>query len=182
MAKVFILFFIAVFQTGILLGLTVFLLKISTAKFFQFWGILIFTSVAASSLSLSVSAAVRTEQTSLMAVPILIIPQLFLGGLIRPIRFLSDKLAEQFHLSDFILQKWAFKAILMSDSIQESNVLVQVINFEENSSLKYLKFVSEKMADAFFGHAGASDPMLMIAVHAIIPLCLTYLLLKKKYS
>lgn len=186
-AKICMLCIIAIFQTLILLCLTAFMLGISALGFMQFWLVLILTSTAASSLSLLISASVRTEQASLMAVPIMIIPQLFLGGLIRPIRFLADAAAEKLHFTDIILQKWAFKAILSFDSGQNANVLVQHINFKENHILKALSFAPETMTDVFFGYSAPvfsvhTDAVLIILLHAFIPLCLTYLVLKKKHS
>ncbi len=187
MSKVCVLSMIALIQTGILLSVTCnVLLPVGLASFLRFWLILLTTSVAASCLSLFVSSVAKTEQFSLMAVPILIIPQLFLGGLIRPFKFFSDT----FHLSDLILQKWAFKALLSCDSVGQ-NVLVQTIDLTHRDPVKYITFVRQTFADTFFGRGGdmflshipaMPHAFLMILLHAFIPLLLSYFWLKRKYS
>jgi len=186
-AKVFVLSIISVIQTGILLAIACYLIPLSASKFFLFWSVLTCTSIAGSCLSLFISSAARTEQFSLMAVPILIIPQLFLGGLIRPFKFFADT----FHISDFILQKWAFKALLAFDSMGQT-VLVQLTDPDNRDPLKYITFSKEMMVDVFFGNpsscfppcslSGNSQTILMIFLHAMVPLILTYLWMRKKYS
>ncbi len=181
MAKFCVLLLIALVQTGILLMITAFLLDIPDARFLGFWFVLILTAISASGLSLFVSAIVKTEQASLMIVPLIIIPQLFLGGLIRPIKFLSGKLVEQFPFSHLILQKWSFKAMLLSDSLKE-NVLIQKISLHEQDTLSYICFEAEPMISVFFGTVQNPHPFAVIAFHALIPLLLAYLFLIKKYS
>lgn len=186
-AKVFILSIIALVQTGILLTVTCYLIPLSVNKFFLFWCVLICTSIAGSCLSLFISSVARTEQFSLMAVPILIIPQLFLGGLIRPFKFFADA----FHVSDFILQKWAFKALLAFDSIGQ-NILIQMTDMNNRDPLKYITFSEQTLVDIFFGNPSScllpcslsanSQTILMIFLHAMIPLMLTYLWMRKKYA
>ncbi|MEE4358192.1 MAG: ATP-binding cassette domain-containing protein [Desulfococcaceae bacterium] len=180
MAKICMLALIALIQTGILLLICAFLLDdIRDERFFRFWMTLCITAIAASGLSLFISASVKTEQTSLMIVPLLIIPQLFLGGLIRPVKFLSGTLLEQLHFSDLILQKWAFKALLIFDSPE---VLIQKINMNDPDTLTYISFETQRMVSVFFGNATAPAPFLMIAFHALIPMILAYFCLVKKYS
>jgi len=187
MAKFCVLLLIALVQTGILLLITVSLLEISDQRFFHFWFILILTALSASGLSLFVSALVKTEQASLMIVPLIIIPQLFLGGLIRPVKFLSGKLIEMFPLNYLILQKWSFKAMLLSDSLKQ-NVLIQNIDLHNQNTLDYICFEKEPLIAAFFGNVQNSNffqiliPIAVIAVHALIPLMLAYICLIKKYS
>jgi ABC-type multidrug transport system ATPase subunit/ABC-type multidrug transport system permease subunit len=187
-AKVFILSMIAVIQTGILLSIACYLIPLSASKFFLFWSLLTVTSIAGSCLSLFISSAAETEQFSLMAVPILIIPQLFLGGLIRPFKFFADTL----HISDFILQKWAFKALLAFDSMGQ-NILVQMTDMDNRDPLKYITFSDRTLVDVFFGNPSScillpcslsenSYTMLMIFLHAMIPLMLTYIWMRKKYA
>ncbi len=189
MAKICILAIIAMIQTGILLMFTShFLLSVSLSKFFWFWFILILTSVAGSCLSLFISSVAKTEQFALMAVPILIIPQLFLGGLVRPFKFFSDT----FYISDFILQKWAFKAMLVFDSMNQKNVLMQLTDLDNKDPVKYISFTKETISDVFFGNqvpslffsffSANTNTLLMISLHAVIPLLFTYIWLKKIYS
>ncbi|OQX27166.1 MAG: hypothetical protein BWK80_06640 [Desulfobacteraceae bacterium IS3] len=186
-AKVFVLSIISVIQTGILLAIACYLIPLSASKFFLFWSVLTCTSIAGSCLSLFISSVARTEQFSLMAVPILIIPQLFLGGLIRPFKFFANA----FHVSDFILQKWAFKALLAYDSMGQ-NILVQLTDMDNRDPVKYVTFSKEMMVDVFFGNpsscfppcslSGNSQTILMIFLHAMIPLIMTYLWMRKKYA
>ncbi len=189
-SKLFILSLIAAFQTILLLGVACFFL-LSFDLFFIYWIVLFITAVAASCLSLLISAWVKTEQAALMAVPIIIIPQLLLGGLIRPIKFLSDHIAAGFHFSDLILQKWAFKAMVGCETGTVNHILSQVVNLNDSDILNYLKFIKISALDMIFGtHMGILvgtvsplyHPFLMIALHGLIPLIFTYVLLKKRYS
>ena len=188
--KLFILSTMAAIQTLILLG-TVCWFLISFDLFFVFWAILMITAMAGSCLSLLVSAFVKTEQAALMAVPIIVIPQLLLGGLIRPVKFLSDNIIAAFHLSDLILQKWAFKAMLFMTSVKDKEVLTQLINLEDPEAFNYLKYYTVSMLDMIFGSRqvflGQLFPtgyhsFVMIILHGGIPLLLTYAVLKKKHS
>ena len=185
MAKFYVLCFIAVIQTGILLGLSYSLLTVRPSLFLQFWFILFLTSIAASSLSLLISVLVKTEQAALMTVPLLIIPQLFLGGFIRPLKYLSGRLVENVHLSDLILAKWSFKGLLLYDSIVNNNILIQQIGGDNKDTINYLSFEKRSITDVFFDISASQDIhyiIFIIILHALIPLILTYLSLKKRYT
>ncbi len=182
-AKVCTLFIIAFIQTLILLAITCsFLLSVSLTKFLQFWSVLVVTSMAASSLGIFISSVVKNEQASLMAVPILIIPQLFLGGLVRPIKFFHDDIF--LRLSDLVLQKWFFKALLMFDSANEKNILIQTCNLNDRDPFNYVRFAESVIADVFFKPSSGDFFHVFgaIALHALIPLLLAYIWLKRKYS
>lgn len=117
-----------------------------------------------------------------MAVPILIIPQLFLGGLVRPIKFFHDDIF--LRLSDLVLQKWFFKALLMFDSANEKNILIQTCNLNDKDPFNYVRFAESVIADVFFKPSSGDFFHVFgaIALHALIPLLLAYIWLKRKYS
>lgn len=188
-AKVTILAIISFMQTGVLLGIIHYFL-IPMDNFLLTWFVLFLTAMAAANLGLLISATVKTEQASLMAVPILIIPQLLFGGLIRPVRYLCDQFFGYLHISDFILQKWSFNALLIFNSM-DGKVLTQKINTECDHYLDYVRFTPERIIHVFFHQnvgeisscfLGHNIPLLIITLHAFIPLLLAYIWLKKTYS
>ncbi len=188
-SKLAVLILIAILQTGILLAIICsFLIIVPPKTFMQFWGVLIITSAAASALSLMISAMVRTEQASLILVPIIIIPQLFLGGLIRPVKYLTGDITRFF--TDFILQKWAFKAMLSYDAMNGGKVLLQVTDLANRDPFSYVRFDQQSIAEVFFGRSstffsafpGDAHALLMILLHGFIPFLLAYIWLKRKYA
>lgn len=187
LSKITILGLIAVLQTGLLIILTAHLFEMAINELVQFWIILIATSLAAIGLSLFISAMVSTEQASLMAVPLIVIPQLFLGGLIRPMSYLTGSLIEKMHIGDLILQKWAFKTILAVDSMGNDKVLVQTSRSEQGILFEQLNYLPHRLVDVFFANSESSiqfikyHSLLMILVHFTIPVVLTLFLLKRKY-
>ncbi len=178
-AKICILLMIAIVQTLILLAaICIFLLPVSPMKFLKFWGVLILTSTAASSLGLWVSAMARNEQESLTWVPIIVIFELFMGGLVRPVKFLGD-MAE--HVSHLAIQKWFFKAMLIFDS-DEHPVLFQIGNLDDKDPFNYIRFTEKIIADIFFDPSSASwSHWPWIGLHTVIPLLVAYAWLKRKY-
>lgn len=185
MAKICILAIIGFIQTGLLLSIICYFL-VPTNNFLLFWVVLFATTIAASSLGLLISGLVKTEQASLMTVPILIIPQLIFGGLIRPVKYFSDNIFGLFSVSDLILQKWSFKALLLFDSIGRGNVFVKMIDLDQQDALDYIRFIPKRVIDLFFSQTTSMSletrPLMMIALHALIPLGLVYIWLRKTYS
>ena len=67
-----------------------------TANFFAFWGVLQLIAGCGISLGLLVSASSKTEVTAISMIPILLLPQLMLGGFIK---LYVDLLNEVFKVS-----------------------------------------------------------------------------------
>jgi len=190
-AKAFILYMIAFFQTGLLLTITCYFLPsvcLNMIQFSIFWFVLFITSIAATNLGLFISSIVYTEQAALTIVPILIIPQLFLGGLVRPVKYFSSSLKWG---SDFILQKWSFKSLLASDSLSNVTLLEPNINFSLRDPILNFRYKNGVITNLFFGDAAKIDlylygtdqqALLMLVIHIIVPFILAYIVLKIKYS
>jgi ABC transport system ATP-binding/permease protein len=182
MSKVSSLFLTGLIQTGILLGITT-LFLLDTDQFLLFWGILILTTLSASCLGLLISSLSNTEQAALMALPIVIIPQMILGGLIRPFKFLGEGL----HISDIALQKWAFKAMLICDSLEKKNIFLPSLNLSAPDPIEYMRFTREILVNVFFmppmgGFSLGQYPIIVISLHAIIPLGVAYWWLRKSLT
>jgi hypothetical protein len=227
------------------------------------FGILVITAVLASWMGLLISSLAPTQKTALTVVPLVIIPQLLFGGLIRPIKdmspsesfmltdqeftqlhqeipaeileqiqvlknrqFVKEKHlrseirtllgytnAEQysdvllqyarlpvpqqkfallpFHLHDLILQKWAFKALLLYNSLGEPNVLQKQLNFDRYREYEYVQFEAIHYLDLFFQDEGAQTATQkkvllyqtlggLVLIHALLLLVPNYYWLRRK--
>ena len=191
LAKFSVLALFSALQTAILLLIAkIFLL--SSIAFISCWIILLLTAMAGSALSLMISAAVKTPQASLATVPIIIIPQLLIGGLLRPIKHISDQLAPGVRVSDLILQKWAFRQILTVDSTSGQNYLIQKVTMVNDQFLDFLDFDTAVLKELFFDTSSSDSTLIgmawdpialsMIAAHMMIPLIAAWIILRKKYG
>lgn len=87
------------------------------------WIVLWIVSLASTSLGFLVSSISPSIQFALMLVPILMIPQFMLGGLLRPpIKQNEGHIIRQ-HLSDLTIQRWGFEAALYADPYAWSDVV-----------------------------------------------------------
>ena len=85
------------------------------------------TGGLAAILGLFVSSFSTTQRMALMAVPLLLIPQILFGGFIRPVGMVnSSKWPERVGMAT--IQRWAFDSSLDCDSLGSSGVLVQSID------------------------------------------------------
>ncbi len=99
-------------------------------------------------------------------------------------KYLSDTYFGFLHLSDLVLQKWFFRAMLMSDSLDEKNFLIHAGDLDHRDPLMYVRFVNEEIINVFFGNTAGGFPYVLsgIALHMLIPLLLAYVWLRKTYS
>ena len=110
-----------------------------TANFFAFWAVLQLIAGCGISLGLLVSASSKTEVTAISMIPILLLPQLMLGGFIKLYGYLLND-GFQGVIADIMPIRWAFEAlsVLEYSALQAQNEhvrdLVDVIGFS-NSSL-----------------------------------------------
>ncbi len=89
-----------------------------SASFLAFWGVLQLIAGCGISLGLLVSASSKTEVTAISMIPILLLPQLMLGGFIKLYGYLiTDGL--QGVVADIMPIRWAFEAL----SVLEYNAL-----------------------------------------------------------
>lgn len=109
-----------------------------TANFLAFWGVLQLIAGCGIALGLLVSASSKTEVTAISVIPLLLLPQLMLGGFIKLYGYLiSDGL--QGRIADIMPIRWAFEAltVLEYNNLQRSNEnvrdLSEVIGFSANN-------------------------------------------------
>ncbi len=152
------------------------------------WGLMLLTAASAASIGLALSAAVNSQRTALTAVPMVMIPQLLFGGLVRPIRYLeTEGLALWNGLHHLMLQKWAFLAALLGGDRQDLQVLEKIVAFSHYDATKRLSFDVLSLVEQFFGRSvgGCASGMAVALVGILVPtlllLGLAYVLLRRKY-
>ncbi len=98
-------------QCVLLLVMTYFTLDFWGNPFFHL-GTLWVASLAGVGMGMLLSAMVRTSEAAMATVPLLLIPQIILGGAIMPI----DKLSEPVWVtSHSVVSRWAFEAMLQAE-------------------------------------------------------------------
>jgi hypothetical protein len=109
LSKFMVLACLSVVQTSLLLGLVRFFLTIDRGSTLsQEWTVLSALAVAGVALGLLISAWSRSEDQAVAAVPIVLLPQLILGGGIATLR---DGTLVQWLARGFVTTYWGFDAI-----------------------------------------------------------------------
>lgn len=150
-----------------------------------FWGILSLTAACATSLGLALSGLVATQRMALTAVPLLLIPQLLFGGLVRPIKYIAPGFA---WVHDLMLQKWAFLATLVDRNALGIQVLDKATDFNNYDITQRLVYHLETLAEMYFGSAAAvpdaalKNALVMMTGQGLAVLLLAYVLLRIKYT
>jgi len=161
-------------------------LRYDQGRFFCLFYVLWATGVVASLLGLLVSSLASTERMALMAVPVLLIPQILFGGVLRPEgQVTQSKWPHRIGLAT--IQRWAFDAVLTCDPFHREGVLTQ---FEEkNADEKYYRWearvvgIEEKgMRDIYFGDAayGYQQSMQILAAGGLSLFVIALMALKMK--
>jgi ABC-type multidrug transport system ATPase subunit len=118
LAKISVLFFISAVQTFILVLIGNRVLGIQ-GMFGEYWLILFSCAAFANLLGLNISASFKSAITVYILIPLLLIPQLVLGGIV--IRF--DKVNPDFKISptdhipwfsELLVSRWAFEALVVT--------------------------------------------------------------------
>ncbi|MEM7550000.1 MAG: ATP-binding cassette domain-containing protein [Bacteroidota bacterium] len=112
-SKIFILIVISAIQTFCFVLLGNLILEIKDG-FFSFWIILFSVSVMANILGLNVSSAFNSAVTVYILIPILIIPQMVLSGLLFSFDKLNDLISTKGKvpvLADVMVSRWAYEAV-----------------------------------------------------------------------
>lgn len=111
MSKFFVLSILSVFQCFLLL-LTVYYDGLK-GPFLLLWLVLSVCSTTGVALGLMLSSLVKTSQAATAFVPLLLIPQIILGGLVMPVPELG---VSSRALSSVMPSRWAFEAILHEEA------------------------------------------------------------------
>ena len=138
LSKITILFSLSAIQTFTYVLIGVFILEIK-GSIFSMWAILFTTSCFANVLGLNVSSAFKSAVTVYILIPLLLIPQMILSGLLFSFDKLNDVISTKGKVpivADFMTSRWAYEALAVD-------------MFKNNGYQEYFYDIEavEKMAD-----------------------------------
>lgn len=192
LAKMWVQIVMVAVQTGLLSLLVVpLMLGLSLPATLHMWLVLWLAAMTSAALGLLVSGVARTYRVALTCVPLLMIPQLLFGGLLRPMATTAGITPWPQWLSFVTIQRWAFEAGVGVDLYSIKNVLCQSINLnlDPNSvryaTLKITQFNDKGLLGAFFGEHGFGNngmaPLFIMALATIGLLVLCRIVLQKRF-
>jgi len=132
LSKVFLMTLLCAFQCFILLIVNYWACELE-GNISQYFVILLITSVAAVCLGLSISTAVKSNEAAVGLVPIILVPQIILAGMLAPL----SKTIIGF-LAKFTVARWSFEALLnvefagVSGPPGSDKTLIELLDFQEN--------------------------------------------------
>jgi len=125
-SKITVVTILSAFQCLILTLFAYFSLSLSISFGVLFLSLTL-TSIAALCMGLLLSALVKTGETAMALVPVTLIPQVILGGLIVPF----DKIPEGVNvLAGFILSRWAFESLIV---LEGNSMITEKIGFNADN-------------------------------------------------
>jgi hypothetical protein len=116
-SKVFILFTLSAVQTFSFVLIGNFILEIEWSMLLPFWFILFTTSCFASVLGLNISSAFNSAVTVYVMIPLLLIPQMILSGLLFSFDKLNDLISTKGKvpvIADMMASRWAYEALVVN--------------------------------------------------------------------
>ncbi|MDY6991855.1 MAG: ABC transporter permease, partial [Pseudomonadota bacterium] len=153
-AKASVLAFILAVHTGLLAVIVVpLLLELSWLNTLWVGVILWIAAFTATALGLLISSVVKSYRVALTLVPLVMIPQLLFGGLLRPQVELATHHWESSvanALSALTIQRWAFEAILTTDNYAQGGVLKLHVNPQGRGELDLVKAQNTALVQVFF--------------------------------
>jgi hypothetical protein len=138
-AKCTILFFLSAVQTFSFVLIAHTILKVPLTEW-RFWFILFSVSCFANMLGLNISASFKSAVTIYIIIPLLVIPQLLLSGVVISFDKFNPKVSEPVgvpFIGDLMATRWAFEAYM-------------VTQFRDNPYEKQLYALDKQMAQAEF--------------------------------
>ncbi|HNQ89498.1 MAG TPA: ATP-binding cassette domain-containing protein [Verrucomicrobiota bacterium] len=117
------------------------------------WAMLWLTAVSAASLGLMVSSLAPSFRFALTAVPLLMIPQIVLGGVLRPEVDMAKGRVLPRILGGMTLQRWGFEATLAMDTYAKGGVMVQVFEAPDDpryGAMDLIQFREGTLPECFF--------------------------------
>ncbi len=138
-SKVFYLAIVLAFQMFlfVLVGNTILEIK---GMYFHYWLMLWITSLVAGLLGLNLSSSFKSIVAIYIFIPILIVPQILLGGAMIPFNKLNSKLTGPIYVpiaGDVMPTRWAYEGIA-------------VFQFTENKYQKEFYFLDQKVSEASY--------------------------------
>jgi len=123
MSKVSILFVISAIQTLSFVLIGNLILEIEWSMLLPFWFVLFTTSCLASVLGLNISSAFNSAVTVYVMIPLLLIPQMILSGLLFNFDKLNDLISTKGKVplvADMMASRWAYEALAVHQFLNNS--------------------------------------------------------------
>ncbi|HTE32536.1 MAG TPA: ABC transporter permease, partial [Chryseolinea sp.] len=123
MSKLMILFTLAALQTFSFVLIGNLILEIEWKMLLPFWFILFTTSCFASVLGLNISSAFNSAVTVYVMIPLLLIPQMILSGLLFSFDKLNDIISTKGKVpivADMMASRWAYEALVVDQFMNNS--------------------------------------------------------------
>lgn len=114
-SKVVILFVISAIQTGLFVVISCWILEIQNL-WLSFWLVMFSVTCVSTMIGLNVSSAFRSTATIYILIPLILIPQLILSGVVVPFDQFSPEYTNKEKvplLGDGIASRWAFEALMV---------------------------------------------------------------------
>jgi ABC transport system ATP-binding/permease protein len=146
-AKISVMFFISAFQTFTFLIIGNLILEIPLTEL-RYWFILFATSCFANMLGLNISATFNSAVTIYILIPLLLIPQLMLSGVVINFDKFNPKLGSMEGvplIGEFMASRWAFEAYMVTQ-YKDNPFEKQFFDIEKeitNSHYKKFYYISE---------------------------------------
>ena len=114
-SKVLIMFLISAIQmfTFVVIGNLILEIRGMT---FQFWLVLFTTAAAANMIGLNISSALNSVITIYIMIPLILVPQMLLGGAMMKFDDLHDSISKKKYvpvLADIMFSRWAYEALIV---------------------------------------------------------------------
>ena len=144
MSKVTILFALSAIQTLSFVVISILILEMEWAMLPSFWFVLFSTSCFASVLGLNISSAFNSAVTVYVMIPLLLIPQMILSGLLFSFDKLNSVISTKGKvpiIADMMASRWAYEALVVDQFVN---------NKYEQPFYKYEKIESQADFHASF--------------------------------
>jgi len=166
------------------------LLKLAPLSMVMLWLVLWLASFTSASMGLCVSCFSPTYRFALTAVPLLLIPQLVFGGMIRPLANLENVTIWPQIAGGMTIQRWAFEASLGVDKFGRAGVLKQEIQQDLGKIRKYdemnvIQYTESSLMKTFFRSKWREPfafPLACLAFFNIIFLLACYWRLRRVFA
>lgn len=143
-SKVTILFVLSAIQTFSFVVISILILELEWAMLLPFWFVLFSTSCFASVLGLNISSAFNSAVTVYVMIPLLLIPQMILSGLLFSFDKLNSVISTKGKvpvIADMMASRWAYEALVVDQFVN---------NKYEKPFYKYEKIESQADFHASF--------------------------------
>ncbi|MBE9562483.1 MAG: ABC transporter permease [Proteobacteria bacterium] len=188
-AKNLVLAIILGIQTGLLSVMVVpLLLKLIWINIVIIWLILWLTAFVAASMGLFISSLVTSYRVTLTLIPLLMIPQLLFGGLLRPPVDLETNTWSQIakNISAITIQRWAFEAILTTDTYAQGGILKLQFNPQSNNELNLVQANNSSLVNSFFTTRDNTEhlwqPLLYLTIAGLLFFIGSYMVLRWRFT